>query len=105
MPLGTGPLTHRCPADVLTDDMLSSDLSQFVLAEIGRELSARTPREWRVEGDRVIGGGNQAVVLGEHEGQGPAHVDFGFVPNRDDASVPVIWDCTAGYGATDQEIL
>jgi hypothetical protein len=85
--------------------MLSSDLNQFVLAEIARQLSARTPREWSVDGDRVIGGGNQAVVLGEHDGQGPAHVDFGFVLNRDDESVPVIWDCTAGYGATEREIL
>jgi hypothetical protein len=85
--------------------MLSSDLNQFVLSEIGRQLSALTPREWWVEDDRVLGGGNQAVVLGEHEGQGPAHVDFGFVLNRDDESVPVIWDCTAGFGTTEHEIL
>ena len=85
--------------------MLTSDLKAYVLTEIANRLSALTHREWSVEDDQVIGGGNQAVVLGEHEGQGPAHVDFGFVLNRDDASVPIIWDCTAGFGATERDIL
>jgi len=64
-----------------------------------------TFKEWKVEGALVLGPGTLAVRIEDQHKIGPQHIDIGFVLNRDDATVPVIWDCAAGIGSTDEEIV
>jgi hypothetical protein len=76
---------------------------------IARAIMARrlseTFKEWRVEGNDVLGPGTLAVRVVDQHQLGRQHVDVGFVLNRDDPKVPIIWDCAAGVGSTDEEIL
>ncbi|MFE0457727.1 DUF6348 family protein [Kitasatospora sp. NPDC058965] len=70
-----------------------------------REL-ARFEREFTVDGDIVRGPGSTAVAIREHAGaDGGGHVDLGFVLRLGSADAPVVWDCTAGLGTTEEEKL
>jgi hypothetical protein len=66
------------------------------------ESLTRLSGQWTVDGDLVRGPGTTAVVLAELHGAAPAHLDLGFVLNRERADTPVIWDCAAGIGATEE---
>jgi hypothetical protein len=71
-----------------------------------REL-ARYGREFTIDGDIVRGPGTTAVAIREHAGPdgGGEHVDLGFVLRLGSADAPVVWDCTAGLGTTEEEKL
>ncbi|WP_327069202.1 DUF6348 family protein [Kitasatospora sp. NBC_01302] len=69
-----------------------------------REM-ARYGREFTVDGTLVHGPDGTAVALREHPGQGGGHVDLGFVLHLGSAEAPVLWDCTAGLGTTEEEKL
>jgi hypothetical protein len=70
-----------------------------------REL-ARFGREFAIDGEIVRGPGSTAVAIREHAGaDGTAHVDLGFVLRLGSAELPVVWDCTAGLGTTEEEKL
>lgn len=64
-------------------------------------------REFTVDGAVVRGPGTTAVAIREHAGEdGTAgHVDLGFVLRLGIGDAPVVWDCTAGHGATEEEKL
>ncbi|MFI9273838.1 DUF6348 family protein [Kitasatospora sp. NPDC052896] len=68
---------------------------------------ARFGREFSVDGAVVRGPGTTAVAVREHPGaDGSAgHVDLGFVLRLGSADAPVVWDCTAGLGTTEEEKL
>jgi len=87
---------------------LQTDTPDARLA-IARGIMARrlseTFKEWRVEGNDVRGPGTLAVRLYDQHQLGRQHIDVGFVLNREDRTVPIIWDCAAGVGSTDEEIL
>ncbi|MEV6212499.1 DUF6348 family protein [Kitasatospora sp. NPDC051914] len=72
-----------------------------------REMAARYGQRFTVEGSVVRGPGTTAVAVREHPGEGGAagHVDLGFVLNLGQADGPVVWDCTAGLGRTEEERL
>jgi hypothetical protein len=46
-----------------------------------------------------------AIRVEDQHKVGPAHVDIGFVLNRDSAEVPILWDCVAGVGKTEVEVI
>ncbi|GHH64488.1 hypothetical protein GCM10018781_15690 [Kitasatospora indigofera] len=70
-----------------------------------REM-ARLGQEFTVEGSVVRGPGRTAVAVREHPGQdGAGHVDLGFVLRLGRADAPVVWDCAAGLGQTEEEKL
>ncbi|GAB2730022.1 DUF6348 family protein [Kitasatospora kifunensis] len=69
-----------------------------------REM-ARYGREFTVDGALVRGPGSTAVALREHPGPDGGHVDLGFVLRLGSAEAPVLWDCTAGLGTTEEEKL
>ncbi|MER5639269.1 DUF6348 family protein [Kitasatospora sp. NPDC002227] len=68
-----------------------------------REM-ARYGQEFHVEGELVRGPGSTAVAVREHPGDG-GHVDLGYVLELGRADGPVVWDCTAGLGKTEEEKL
>ncbi|MCU7824790.1 DUF6348 family protein [Kitasatospora sp. DSM 101779] len=71
-----------------------------------REM-ARFGQRFTVEGSVVRGPGTTAVAVREHpgEGGGSGHVDLGFAFDVGRADGPVVWDCTAGLGRTEEERL
>ncbi|WP_030270495.1 DUF6348 family protein [Streptomyces sp. NRRL B-24484] len=71
-----------------------------------REM-ARFGQRFAVEGSVVRGPGTTAVAVREHpgEGGGAGHVDLGFALDVGRADGPVVWDCTAGLGRTEEERL
>ncbi|WP_354640399.1 DUF6348 family protein [Kitasatospora camelliae] len=64
-------------------------------------------QEFTVDGEVVRGPGTTAVAVREHpaEDGGPGHVDLGYVLHLGRADAPVVWDCTAGLGKTEEEKL
>jgi hypothetical protein len=52
--------------------------------------------EWRDDGRLVVGRGTVAVLAEDVHRSGTGHVDLGFVLDRNDPGVPIIWDCVAG---------
>ncbi|MFB6894535.1 DUF6348 family protein [Kitasatospora sp. NPDC056327] len=70
-----------------------------------REM-ARLGQEFTVDGEVVRGPGTVAVAVREHPGgEGAGHVDLGWVLELGRADAPVVWDCTAGLGETEEEKL
>ncbi|MFJ9697403.1 DUF6348 family protein [Kitasatospora sp. NPDC101183] len=70
-----------------------------------REM-ARLGQEFAVDGEVVRGPGTTAVAVREHPGDdGAGHVDLGFVLHLGRADAPVVWDCAAGLGKTEEEKL
>jgi hypothetical protein len=72
--------------------------------EVARQLSS-IYKEWEVVGNIVLGPGTLAVRVEDQHKMGVTHFDIGFVLNRDRDDVPVIWDCAAGVGRTEQEVI
>ena len=73
-------------------------------AEVARRLSTMY-KTWSVVGNAVVGPGTLAVHVEDQHKVGPTHFDIGFVLNRDRSDVPVIWDCIAGVGRTEEEVI
>ncbi|MBV2153989.1 DUF6348 family protein [Kitasatospora sp. SUK 42] len=70
-----------------------------------REM-ARLGQEFHPDGEVVRGPGTTAVAVREHPGDdGAGHVDLGFVLRLGRADAPVVWDCAAGLGKTEEEKL
>ncbi|MCG6493623.1 DUF6348 family protein [Kitasatospora sp. A2-31] len=70
-----------------------------------REM-ARFGQEFTVDGEVVRGPGTTAVAVREHPGDdGAGHVDLGYVLRLGRADAPVVWDCAAGLGKTEEEKL
>ncbi|MFG3227544.1 DUF6348 family protein [Kitasatospora sp. NPDC048194] len=70
-----------------------------------REM-ARLGQVFRSDGDVVRGPGTTAVAVRDHPGDdGSGHVDLGFVLHLGRADAPVVWDCAAGLGKTEEEKL
>ncbi|MET8703208.1 DUF6348 family protein [Kitasatospora sp. NPDC004723] len=70
-----------------------------------REM-ARFGQEFTVDGEVVRGPGTVAVAVREHPGgEGAGHVDLGWALELGRADAPVVWDCTAGLGKTEEEKL
>ncbi|WP_157849788.1 MULTISPECIES: DUF6348 family protein [Streptomyces] len=70
-----------------------------------REM-ARLGQVFRPDGEIVRGPGTTAVAVREHPGDdGTGHVDLGFVLQLGRADAPVVWDCAAGLGKTEEEKL
>lgn len=59
-------------------------------------------RGWSPSETGLVGPGSLAIRLLEHHEPRDhvAHVDIGFVLNRDRTDVPILWDCASGIGAT-----
>ena len=67
---------------------------------------ARFGQDFTADGSVVRGPGTTAVAVREHPGQdGAGHVDLGFVLHLGRADAPVVWDCAAGLGQTEEEKL
>ncbi|WP_369184035.1 DUF6348 family protein [Streptomyces sp. Y1] len=67
---------------------------------------ARLGQQFTVDGEVVRGPGTTAVAVREHPGgDGGGHVDLGFVLQLGRADAPVVWDCAAGLGKTEEEKL
>ncbi|WP_316521498.1 DUF6348 family protein [Kitasatospora brasiliensis] len=67
---------------------------------------ARLGQVFRPDGEVVRGPGTTAVAVREHPGDdGAGHVDLGFVLHLGRADAPVVWDCAAGLGKTEEEKL
>ena len=77
------------------------DLASRLIAE---SLN-RVQDGWTVEQDFVRGPGGTAVRLAELHGLAPAHLDVGFILDRERTDPRVIWDCTTGIGATEDAAL
>jgi hypothetical protein len=73
-------------------------------AEVAKRLSSLY-KTWTVMGDTVAGPGTLAIRVEDQHKLGPTHFDVGFVLNRDRSDIPVLWDCVAGLGRTDEEIV
>ncbi|MER8186314.1 DUF6348 family protein [Kitasatospora sp. NPDC094015] len=70
-----------------------------------REM-ARFGQGFTVDGELLRGPGSTAVAVREHPGDGGAgHVDLGYVLQLGRADGPVVWDCAAGLGRTEEEQL
>lgn len=70
-----------------------------------REM-ARLGQVFTVDGEVVRGPGTTAVAVREHPGDdGAGHVDLGYVLHLGRADAPVVWDCAAGLGKTEEEKL
>ncbi|MFD4659587.1 DUF6348 family protein [Kitasatospora sp. NPDC058444] len=70
-----------------------------------REM-ARLGQVFHPDGEVVRGPGTTAVAVREHPGDdGAGHVDLGFVLHLGRADAPVVWDCAAGLGKTEEEKL
>ncbi|GJF28465.1 hypothetical protein KNE206_11650 [Kitasatospora sp. NE20-6] len=79
---------------------------ETVQRSVIREM-ARYGQRFTVDGSVLRGPGTTAVAVREHPGEDGAvgHVDLGFVLRLGQADGPVIWDCTAGRGRTEEEKL
>lgn len=69
------------------------------------EALSRISGTWEIDRDRVVGPGTVDVIAREHRQGNAIHPDLGFVLNRDRQDVPVLWDCAAGTGRTEDEAL
>lgn len=83
---------------------VTRDSDQAVaLHGIAQGLEHITGRVHRVDGSQVIGPGTTSLVIAAHpdvaETQQSAHLDIGFVLNRDRDDT-TIWDCSSGFGPT-----
>lgn len=85
------------------DTELEQRLSR-VRAEVAKRLSS-VFKIWTVEGDVVVGPGTLAVKVEDQHRLGPNHFDLGFVLNRERNDVPVLWDCVAGLGKTEADMI
>jgi hypothetical protein len=86
---------------------MNADLEErlgLARAALARQLSA-TYETWTVDGETIVGPGTLAVRVEDQHKMGPSHFDIGFVLNRERADVPVLWDCVAGLGKTNSEIV
>jgi hypothetical protein len=61
--------------------------------------------EFQPDGDVVRGPGTTAVAVREHADSTGGHVDLGYVLRLGEGEGPVVWDCTAGLGRTEEERL
>ncbi|MEY9967276.1 hypothetical protein ABIA33_005341 [Streptacidiphilus sp. MAP12-16] len=61
--------------------------------------------EFQIDGGIVRGPGTTAVAVREHGGHGSGHVDLGYALRLGEGEGPVVWDCTAGLGRTEEERL
>lgn len=77
---------------------------EVIQRSVVREM-ARYGRGFTVDGPVVRGPGTTAVAVREHPDAGGGHVDLGFVLHLGRADAPVLWDCAAGLGKTEQERL
>jgi len=77
---------------------------QVIQHSIVREM-ASLGREFEIDGDVVRGPGTTAVAVREHADDTGGHVDLGYVLRLGDGAGPVVWDCTAGLGRTEEERL
>ena len=73
-------------------------------AEVAKRLS-KMYKTWGVTGDLVVGPETLAIRVEDQHKVGPTHLDIGFVLNRDRSDVPVIWDCVAGVGKTEEGVI
>jgi hypothetical protein len=69
---------------------------------VAREM-ARFGREFQIDGPVVRGPGTTAVAVREHADE--EHLDLGYVLELGRGDAPVVWDCTAGSGRTEEERL
>ncbi len=86
---------------------MTPDLEQrleVARTELAKQLSS-IYKNWTVEGETVLGPGTLAVRIEDQHRTGPNHLDIGFILNREDASVPILWDCVAGLGNTSSEVV
>jgi len=58
-----------------------------------------------VEDGLVRGPGTTAVTVRDHADATGGHVDLGYVLRLGDGTGPVVWDCAAGLGRTEEERL
>lgn len=88
--------------------MRPQDRLDVIQRSVVREM-ARYGLRFTVEGPVVRGPGTTAVAVREHPGEGgqggAGHVDLGYVLELGRADGPVVWDCTAGLGRTEEEQL
>ncbi|MFB7667969.1 DUF6348 family protein [Kitasatospora sp. NPDC056138] len=85
--------------------MRPQDRMAVIQRSVVREM-AQFGVEFTVDGEVVRGPGTTAVAVREHPGDGGSgHVDLGFVLDLGRADAPVVWDCAAGLGKTEEEKL
>ena len=84
--------------------MRPSERLQVIQHSIVREMAC-LGREFDVDGSVVRGPGTTAVAVREHADDTGGHVDLGYVLRLGDGAGPVVWDCTAGLGRTEEERL
>ncbi|MEV6976802.1 DUF6348 family protein [Kitasatospora sp. NPDC093806] len=85
--------------------MRPQDRLAVIQRSVVREM-ARLGQQFTVDGEVVRGPGTTAVAVREHPGgEGAGHVDLGWVLELGRADAPVVWDCTAGLGKTEEEKL
>ncbi|MDH6578677.1 DUF6348 family protein [Kitasatospora sp. MAP5-34] len=85
--------------------MRPQDRLAVIQRSVVREM-ARYGQQFTVDGEVVRGPGTTAVAVREHPGDdGGGHVDLGFVLQLGRADGPVVWDCAAGLGKTEEEQL
>ena len=77
---------------------------ELARTEVAKKLSSMF-KTWTVIGDTVIGPGTLAVRVEDQHRLGPSHFDLGFVLNRESAEAPILWDCTAGLGAMETDVV
>ncbi|WP_055588365.1 DUF6348 family protein [Streptacidiphilus griseoplanus] len=77
---------------------------EVIQRSVVREM-ARYGRRFTVDGAVARGPGTTAVAVREHPDTGGGHVDLGYVLHLGRADTPVLWDCTAGLGKTEEEKL
>ncbi|TDU06729.1 hypothetical protein EDD99_5297 [Streptomyces sp. 846.5] len=77
---------------------------QVIQRSVVREMAC-LGREFQAEEGIVRGPGTTAVAVREHVGQGGGHVDLGYVLRIGEGGGPVVWDCAAGLGRTEEEQL
>jgi Family of unknown function (DUF6348) len=77
---------------------------QVIQHSIVREMAC-LGREFEIDGNVVRGPGTTAVAVREHADDTGGHVDLGYVLRLGDGAGPVVWDCTAGLGRTEEERL
>ncbi|MEE1828601.1 DUF6348 family protein [Streptomyces sp. BE20] len=85
--------------------MRPQDRLAVIQRSVVREMG-RLGQQFTVDGEVVRGPGTTAVAVREHPGgEGAGHVDLGYVLELGRADAPVVWDCTAGLGKTEEEKL
>ncbi|HEU0130751.1 MAG TPA: DUF6348 family protein [Mycobacteriales bacterium] len=87
---------------------MTTDADADALRRLAHGLQGRTGRLFSVTDDCVDGPGTTRVVIAPH-GDMPAsdqaaHIDVGFMLNRDRADT-TIWDCATGFGRSKAEAI